>query len=40
MVSANTPSANDPHKDRILVHTVQLKPIIKAQTLEEWYLVV
>ena len=25
------PSANEPAKDLILVHTVQLKPIIKAQ---------
>ena len=31
MVSASTPSANEPVKDLILVHTVQLKPIIKAQ---------
>ena len=31
MASASTPSANEPAKDRILVHTVQLKPIIKAQ---------
>ena len=29
MVTANTQSAND--KDLILVHTVQLKPTIKAQ---------
>ena len=26
-----TPSANEPAKDLILVHTVQLKPMIKAQ---------
>ena len=31
MASASTPSANEPAKDFILVHTVQLKPIIKAQ---------
>ena len=31
MVSASTPSANDPAKDLILVHTVWLKPMIKAQ---------
>ena len=30
MVSAGTPSANEPAKDLILVHTVQLKPMIKA----------
>ena len=30
MASANTPSANEPDKDLVLVHTVQLKPIIKA----------
>ena len=29
--SASTPSANEPAKDLILVHTVQLKPRIKAQ---------
>ena len=29
MVSASTPSANEPAKDLILVHTVQLKRIIK-----------
>ena len=29
MVSASTPSANEPAKDLILVHSVQLKPIIK-----------
>ena len=28
---ASTPSANEPAKDLILVHTVQLKPMIKAQ---------
>ena len=31
MASASTPSANEPAKDHILVHTVQLKPMIKAQ---------
>ena len=31
MVSASIPSANEPVKDLILVHTVQLKPIIKTQ---------
>ena len=31
MVSARTPSANEPAKDLILVQTVQLKPMIKAQ---------
>ena len=31
MVSASTPSANKPAKDLILVHTVQIKPMIKAQ---------
>ena len=30
MVSASTPSANELAKDLILVHTVQLKPMIKA----------
>ena len=30
MVSASTPSANEPAKDLILVHKVQLKPMIKA----------
>ena len=29
--SASTPSANEPAKDLILVHTVKLKPKIKAQ---------
>ena len=40
MASASTPSANEPAKDLILVHTVQLKPMKKAQIQEEWYLVV
>ena len=30
MASASTPSANEPAKDLILVHTVQLNSIIKA----------
>ena len=30
MAPASTPSANEPAKDLILVHTVQLKPMIKA----------
>ena len=31
MVTASIPSANEPAKDLILVHTVKLKPMIKAQ---------
>ena len=31
MEKASTPSANEPAKDLILVHTVQLKLMIKAQ---------
>ena len=31
MESACTPSANQPAKDHTLVHTVQLKPMIKSQ---------
>ena len=31
MASASTPSANEQAKDLILVHTVQLKPMIKAK---------
>ena len=31
MASASTQSGNEPAKDLILVHTVQLKPMIKAQ---------
>ena len=31
MASASTSSANEPAKDRILVHTVELKSMIKAQ---------
>ena len=30
MASVCTPSTNEPAKDLILVHTVQLKPLIKA----------
>ena len=30
MVSSSTPSANQPAKDLVLVHTVQLKPMVKA----------
>ena len=30
MASASTPSDNEPANDLILVHTVQLKPMIKA----------
>ena len=30
MASASTPSAKKPAKDLILLHTVQLKPMIKA----------
>ena len=39
MASASTLSANKPSKDLILVHTVQLKPMIKHISLEEWYLI-
>ena len=31
MASASTPSANEPAKDLIVIHTVQLKPMIKTQ---------
>ena len=31
MASASTPSAHEPAKDLILVHTVHTKPMIKAQ---------
>ena len=31
MVSASTPSTNELSKDLILVHTIQLKQIIKTQ---------
>ena len=31
IASASTPSANDQAKDIVLVHTSQLKPMIKAQ---------
>ena len=37
MESVNTPSANEPVNDLILVDTLQVKPIIK---LEEWHLLV
>ena len=30
MASTSTPSANEPAKDLVLVHTVQLKPMLKA----------
>ena len=40
MASASTQSANEPAKDVILVQTVQLKPMIKHKSQEEWYLVV
>ena len=30
MMSTSTPSANEPANDLIFVHTVQLKPMIKA----------
>ena len=33
MASASTSSASEPVKDLILVHTVQLKPMIKAHFL-------
>ena len=33
MVLASTPSANEPTKDLILFHTVQLKPLTKAHFL-------
>ena len=39
-VSASTPSANEPANDLILVHTVQLKPMIKAHFSGRMYLVV
>ena len=35
MTSASELSANEQAKDVVLVHTVQLKPMIKAQTQEE-----
>ena len=31
MASTSTPSANEPANNLILVHTLQLKPMIKAQ---------
>ena len=33
MASVSIPSANEQAKDVVLVHTVQLKPMIKAQIL-------
>ena len=39
MASASSPSANESAKDLNLVHTVQLKPMIKLKSQEEWYLV-
>ena len=40
MASASTPSANEPANDLVLVHTVQLKTIIKAKSQEgiQWYI--
>ena len=32
MASASTPSANEPAKDLILVHTVELKPMTKHKS--------
>ena len=40
MVSASTPSANEPGKDLILVHILQLELLKKHKSQEEWYLVV
>ena len=34
MASASTPSADEPAKDLILIHTVQLKPMINAHFSE------
>ena len=31
MASASTPSANEPVSDLILIHTIELKPVIKTQ---------
>ena len=39
-MASSMPSANEPAKDLILVHTVQLKPMKKHKSQEEWYLVV
>ena len=33
MASASTSSANEPATDLVLVHTVQLKPMVKAHFL-------
>ena len=38
MASASTPSAGELAKDLILVHTVELKPMIKAQISGRMYL--
>ena len=40
MVSASTPSANEPAKDLVLVHTVQLKPMKKSEISGRMDLVV
>ena len=40
MMSASITSANEPAKDLIFDHTVQLKPMIEHISQEEWYLVV
>ena len=40
MASASLSSANEPAKDLILVHTVWLKPMIKAHFSGRKYLVV
>ena len=41
MASASSPSAMEPDKDLILVHTVQLNPMIKTHSSgKEWSLVV
>ena len=34
MMSASSPSANEPAKDLILLHRVHLKPIIKAHSFD------
>ena len=39
MASASTPSANEPDNSLILVHTVKLKPMIKAQILRMVWLI-
>ena len=40
MVSASILSANEPANELILIHTVHIKPMIKAQISGEWYIVV